>query len=134
MKPILSDETMVVTLRVADLREIVRAVVTEALGEQAQHALLDLKQVSERYRVGREALLGAAKRGEIELSQGPRRKFLVRAGELERWLTERKYTPPRARFVAKDLEEWEREATRQLEEAATRVRTRESQKAMPRRR
>jgi len=60
---------MIVTLRVADLREIVRAVVAEALGVQAQHDLLDLKQVFERYQVGRDALLGAAKRGEIELSQ-----------------------------------------------------------------
>ncbi len=108
---------MIVTLRVADLREIVRAVINEALGVQAQHDLLDLKQVFERYRVGRDALLGAAKRGEIELSQGPRRKFLVRAGELEKWLTKRKYTPP-TRSLAKDLEEWDREAERDLRRLA----------------
>lgn len=116
MKPIPSDETMIVTLRVGDLRGIVRAVIAEALGVQAKHDLLNLKQVFERYRVGRDALLGAAKRGEIELSSGPRRKLLVRAGELERWLTERKYIPP-VRSTAQDLEEWDREAERSLERA-----------------
>ena len=145
MNPTPADETMIVTLRVADLREIVRAVVAEALGVQAQYDLLDLKQVFERYRVGRDALLGAAKRGEIELSQGPRRKLLVRAGELERWLTERKYVPP-VRSIAKDLEEWERQANEALERAVAQgrlrklspaeveeARTRRSRRSRPRR-
>ena len=43
-------------------------------------------------------------------------EFLVRAGELERWLTQRKYTPP-TRSLAKDLEEWDREAERSLQQA-----------------
>lgn len=119
----LTDETMIVTLRVADLRDIVRAVVAETLGAQAKHDLLNLKQVSERYRVGRAALLAAARRGEIELSLGPRRKFLVRAGELERWLTDRKYVPP-IRSTAKDLEEWERRANQALERAVAEGRLR----------
>jgi len=110
---------MIVTLRVADLREIVRAVVAEALGVQAQHDLLDLKQVFERYQVGRDALLGAAKRGELELSQGPRRKFLIRAGDLKAWLTKRKYAAP-TRSLAKDLEEWDWETERELARFTTR--------------
>jgi hypothetical protein len=113
MNPTLTDETMIVTLRVADLREIVRAVVTEALGVHAQSDLLDLKQVFQRYGVGRDAVLGAARRGEVELSQGPRRKFLVRAREIETWLTQRKYTPP-VQPTAKDMEEWERQADQAL--------------------
>lgn len=51
--------------------------------------------------------------------QGPRRKLLVRAGELETWLTERKYTPP-ARSLAKDLEEWDRKAEREFARFTTR--------------
>ncbi len=145
MTPTPTDETMIVTLRVADLREIVRVVVAETLATHAQHDLLDLKQVADRYRVGRAALLGAAKRGDVTLSLGPRRKVLVRAGEVERWLTSRKYSPP-VRATAKDLEEWERRADEALERAlaegrlrkpspaeAEEARTRRSQRNRPRR-
>jgi hypothetical protein len=118
-----ADETMIVTLRVADLREIIRVVVAEALGVKAKHDLLDMKQLFERYQVGRAALLGAAKRGEIELYQGPRRKFLVRAGEVEKWLTQCKYVPP-IRSTAKDLEDWERRADEALERAVAEGRLR----------
>ncbi|HET9954372.1 MAG TPA: hypothetical protein VFQ61_07705 [Polyangiaceae bacterium] len=111
-------------LRVADLREIVRAVVADALATHAQHDLLDLKQVFERYRVGRDALVAAAKRGEVELSQGPRRKFLIRARELEQWLTRRKYVPP-ALATAKDLQEWDRQADLALERALVQGRLRQ---------
>jgi hypothetical protein len=48
---------------------MVRAVVTDALTDNRRHDLLDLKQVAKRYRVGREAIVAAAKRGEIALSQ-----------------------------------------------------------------
>jgi hypothetical protein len=65
-----ADDTMVVTLRVQDLREIVRVAVAEALTTKGRHDLLGLKQVGERYRIGREAVVAAAKRGEIALSQG----------------------------------------------------------------
>lgn len=116
MTAIPTDDTMIVTLRVADLREVVRAAVAEALAVRSQDDLLDMKQVAERYGVGRDALLCAAKRGEVELSQGPRRKFLVRAMEVERWLTQKKYVPPN-RAAPADLDEWERQATRSLENA-----------------
>ncbi len=114
-----TDDTMIVTLRVFELREVVRSAVAEALAVRGQHDLLDLKQVAERYRVGRGSLLAAAKRKEIELSQGPRRKFLVRAGEVERWLTERKYEASSRRAAAgpTDLDQWELEADRVLERA-----------------
>lgn len=123
MNTTLTDDTMIVTLRVSDIREIVRAAVAEALGAKGQHDLLDLKQVLARYGVGRNALLGAAKRGDIELSQGPRRKFLVRAAEVERWLTEKRYTPP-DRTVPVDMEDWERQASQALEQAISQGRLR----------
>lgn len=116
MSTTLPDDTMIVTLRVADLREVVRAAVVEALAAEGRHDLLDLKQVAERYRIGRDSVLAAAKRGEIVLSQGPRRKFLVRGGEVERWLTERKYVP-RDRAVPADLEDWDRRAEATLQKA-----------------
>lgn len=109
-----TDDTMIVTLRVNELREIVRAAVAEALVTGGRQDLLDLRQVSERYSVGRDALLAAANRGEVELSQGPRRKFLIRAAELERWLTQKKYTP-RDRTVPVDLEDWDRQVRLSLE-------------------
>ena len=88
------DETMIVTLRVSDLREVVRAAIAEALAARGEHDLLDMKQIAERYGIGRGAVQAAARRGELELSQGPRRRLLVRAGEVDRWLTHRKYAPP----------------------------------------
>ena len=118
MTSALTDETMIVTLRVSDLREIVRDVVAEALKVKAQTDLLDMKQVFERYRIGREAVLAGAKRGELELSRGPRRKLLVRAAELERWLTGRKYSPVREP-APESMEEWERQADAQLAELQT---------------
>lgn len=111
-----NDDTMIVTLRVGDLREILRGVLAELLSVRVAAELLDLKQVAQRYRVGRAAILAAARRGEIELSQGPRRKLLVRAEEVEGWLTRRKYIPP-SHQPAKDMAEWEREADRVLERA-----------------
>jgi hypothetical protein len=94
-----TDDTMIVTLRVADLRAVVQAAVAEALAVKRQDDLLDMKQVAERYGIGRRAAQAAARRGEVELSQGPRRRLLVRASEVERWLTQRKYTPPIAKPV-----------------------------------
>jgi hypothetical protein len=111
-----ADDTMIVTLRVQDLRDLIRTAVDEALIAKGRHDLLDLKQVAERYRIGRDSVLAAAKRGEVVLSQGPRRKFLVRADEVERWLTERKYVPP-DRTMPADLEEWDRQAAASLERA-----------------
>ena len=72
----------------------VRAAVAEALAVKSRDDLLDMKQTAERYGIGRRAVQAAARRGEVELSQGPRRRLLVRASEVERWLTQRKYNPP----------------------------------------
>jgi hypothetical protein len=119
----IADDAMIVTLHVRDLRAIICVAVVEALTAKGHHDLLDLKQVAERYKVGREAIIAAAKRGEIALSQGPRRKFLVRANEVERWLTERKYVPP-DRTVPVDLEEWDRQVAASLERAVAEGRLR----------
>jgi len=98
------DDTMIVTLRVSELREVVRAAVAEALAVKSWDDLLDVKQTAERYGIGRRALQAAARRGEVELSQGPRRRFLVRASEVERWLTQRKYNAPVATNPTSDME------------------------------
>ena len=118
MTSALNDETMIVTLRVSDLREIVRDVVAEALKVKAQTDLLDLKQVFERYRIGRDAILAGANRGDLELSRGPRRKLLVRAAELERWLTGRRYSPVRE-ATPETMEEWERQVRRKFPDLET---------------
>jgi hypothetical protein len=78
-----TDNTMIVTLRVSDLREIVRIAVAETLAVKSQHDLIDLKQVAERCRVGRGAIIAAARRGEIALSQGPRRRFFASRSALD---------------------------------------------------
>lgn len=61
--------------------------------------------------VGRDALLGAADRGELALARGPRRKLLVRRSELERWLASKPYQA-RDRERAPDLEAWTRSVMR----------------------
>lgn len=64
--------------------------------------------------VGRDALRGAARRGELDVSQGPRGKLLVRRSALEAWLSSRKYRPSaRAERAAEpDLDAWERSVRR----------------------
>jgi hypothetical protein len=59
--------------------------------------------------VGRDALRGAARRGELQVSQGPRGKLLVRRAALEAWLTSRSYKPTSAATPAPvDLAAWDR--------------------------
>lgn len=71
MKPVvqttITDESMIVTLSVRELRSLIREVVTEALKSKAQHDLLNLKDIQDRYEIGKQALLAGARRGEIEL-------------------------------------------------------------------
>jgi hypothetical protein len=65
--------------------------------------------------VGRDALRGAARRGELAVSQGPRGKLLVRRSALEAWLSSRQYKPEaRATENASepDLAAWERSVRR----------------------
>lgn len=118
MESAVTDQTMIVTLTVHELRHVIREVVTEALKTKAQHDLLNLKEVHERYGVGRGALLAAARRGEVELFRGPRRKLLVRAADLERWLTTRKYSVPSRGPDPDTMDEWDREAEREFERFA----------------
>jgi hypothetical protein len=75
--------------------------------------LLDVAAVRKQYGVGRDALKAAAKRGELELSRGPRRRLLVKRDVLEAWLGSRPYEPPIAEPVA-DVEQWKAEAERRI--------------------
>lgn len=89
----------------------------EALAKTLEHAepdaLLDVKGAAE-LGVGRDALRGAARRGELEVSQGPRGKLLVRRSALEAWLSSRRYRPEArtAQQAEPDLDAWERSVRR----------------------
>lgn len=76
-------------------------------------ALLDVRGAAE-LGVGRDALRGAARRGELEVSQGWRGKLLVKRSALEAWLSSRKYKPEAraAREAEPDLDAWERSVRR----------------------
>jgi hypothetical protein len=75
--------------------------------------LLDVAACSKRFDVGREALRGAAARGELEISHGPRRKLLVKRRALEAWLASKPYKPTAKNSEpAPDLEAWERRVRR----------------------
>lgn len=87
-----------------------------ALESEAPDTLLGVAEAAA-LGVGRDALRGAAKRGELEISQGPRGKLLVRRSALEAWLRSRPYKPEarasgEAQPSAKDLEAWERSVRR----------------------
>lgn len=84
-----------------------------ALESEAPDTLLGVEECSA-LGVGRDALRGAAKRGELEISQGPRGKLLVRRSALEAWLRSRPYKPEvrGAREAEPDLEAWERSVRR----------------------
>lgn len=55
--------------------------------------LLDLQEIAERYAVGRRAVVGAIRRGDLAAAEGPRRRILVRASEVRRWLESRPVRP-----------------------------------------
>ena len=80
-----------------------------SLGPEADE-LLDL-QACKAHDVGRDALKGAAERGELAISRGPRGKLLVKRSALEAWLASKPYKPPPSE-PAPDLEAWERSVTR----------------------
>ncbi|MEI9936673.1 MAG: hypothetical protein WDO69_05565 [Pseudomonadota bacterium] len=65
-------------------------------------------------RVGRDALLAAAKRGEVQLSRGPRQRLQVRRSELEKWLQSRPYVAPAASEPVQSLEDWQRSVLRKV--------------------
>ncbi|MES1173564.1 MAG: helix-turn-helix domain-containing protein [Myxococcales bacterium] len=62
--------------------------------------------------VGRDALTGAADRGELAVSRGVRGKLLVRKSELDRWLASKPYTPSPKPDAAPDLDAWDRAVRR----------------------
>jgi hypothetical protein len=68
----------------ADALEALAATLPEAADE-----LLGVVECSDRYAVGRDALRGAALRGELAVTRGARGKLLVRRSALEAWLTSR---------------------------------------------
>lgn len=71
--------------------------------------LLDVDAVSERYGIGRQALRGAAARGELVIARGARNKWLVRCSAVEAWLASRPYRPnAKASNDAADLAAWDR--------------------------
>lgn len=84
-----------------------------ALERSEPDALLDVKGAAA-LGVGRDALRGAARRGELEISQGPRGKLLVKRSALEAWLSSRKYKPEsRAEQAGEpDLDAWEKSVRR----------------------
>ena len=118
MNAIPSDETMIVTLRVHEFCELIRRVVADAMAVKATRDLLDLKQVAERYGIGRDALLAAARRGDIELSRGPRRKIWVRGYEIEQWITDHKFVPTSRKAEPTNLEEWDRQVEEEFQRMA----------------
>jgi hypothetical protein len=87
----------------------------EALAEEPRDEYLNVEQTLEHYNAGRDALIAAAERGEIELKRGARRQLLVLRSELERWIASRPYKPtPRKVGPPSDLDAWEKEADRAL--------------------
>jgi hypothetical protein len=62
--------------------------------------------------VGRDALLAAAGRAELELTRGPRQRLQVRRSELERWLSSRPYVPSAKAEHVTSIAEWEKSVRR----------------------
>jgi hypothetical protein len=78
--------------------------------------VLDAKATMAGYGVGRDGLLAAAARGELELHRGPRNRVLVERVELERWLKSRPLLPPRRKpsEPEQSLDAWQEEQEREL--------------------
>lgn len=83
--------------------------------EPAGPALLDARQALSQYGIGRDGLLAAAERGEIELTRGPRNRLQVTRDEIERYLRSKPHRPRLRRAEpANDLEQWSAVAEREL--------------------
>lgn len=63
----------------------------ETVPDSTADELIGVEECASRYRVGRDALRGAAQRGELEVSRGPRNRLLVQRGALEAWLRSRPF-------------------------------------------
>jgi hypothetical protein len=76
--------------------------------------LLDLKAIKAKYNIGRDALLAAARRGELHLKRVSRR-IMIEVDELEAWLRSKPHhTRPRLASPETSLDEWERDQEREL--------------------
>lgn len=83
-----------------------------SLPDVAADELLDVA-ACRKLGVGRDALRGAARRGELQISQGPRGKLLVKRSALDAWLASRLYKPTSAAApAAVDLDAWDRAVRR----------------------
>lgn len=78
--------------------------------------LLNMEAALKRFGIGRDGLLAAAARGELQLHRGPRRKLLVSKLALEAWLRSRPVSPRPRRNPAEviDIDAWEREADQRM--------------------
>lgn len=85
----------------------------DAVERDAPDALLGLKELRE-HGVGRAALLGAADRGELAVSRGPRGRLQVRRSELDRWLASRPVERRQHDANIVDMDAWDRAAAERL--------------------
>lgn len=104
-------ETQATTLetQAATIRTLVKALrATPATDDP----LLDLRQLQERYQIGRSAALNAIRSGELPAVTGSRRRVMVRASDVDRWLASRPVTPRPPRSAPAEpvetLDDWDR--------------------------
>lgn len=74
-------------------------------GPEAHDDLLGLPELRRLFGIGRDALLAAIDRGEIEAHRGTRQRLLVRRSEAERWIASRPAQPRQARQTRAPLVE-----------------------------
>jgi hypothetical protein len=92
-----------------DAQAIAKRAQADAIVEEPDAAeLLDAKQTLDRYGIGRDAIRGAAFRGELQVHRGARGKFLIRKDAIEGWIASRPYSPTPRRAPCADLAEWDR--------------------------
>ena len=87
----------------------------EALEQSAagnsDNDLLNVDQALEQYGFGRDALLNANKRGELELVRGSRNRITVQRSALEHYIKSRPVVRPRKVEPAPEsLDDWEKQA------------------------
>lgn len=89
----------------------------EALEQSARASdrdLLDVEQSQAQYNFGRDALLNAQRRGELELVRGARNRIMVERAALETYIKSRPVARPRKVAPADDLGSWEAQAEKAL--------------------
>jgi hypothetical protein len=87
----------------------------DALPDNEADELLDASQALESYGIGRDGILAAVDRGELEAIRGARKKLLVRRSEIERWIASRPVKPrPRKVEAESSIDAWEAEVERAI--------------------